>query len=86
MSLLLITATATITITTAVCAATSTAGATVRTVDGIITAVATARQIESGDLPVSGYQGPQSRAYGPMQSRIRAFLLEHQLLSSILFL
>lgn len=56
MSLLLITATAAITITAAACAATSTAGA-IRTVDDIITAVATASQIESGDLSMSGYQG-----------------------------
>lgn len=59
MSLLLIAGIAAITITAAACAATSaayaTAGATTRAVDDI---VAAAGQIEGGDLPVSGYQGP----------------------------
>lgn len=58
MSLLLITGIAAITITAAAYAATSTAGAATWTVDNIVTAAAAAGQIESGDLPVSGYQGP----------------------------
>lgn len=58
MSLLLITGIAAITITAAAYAATSTASAATWTVDNIVTAVAAAGQIESGDLPVSGYQGP----------------------------
>lgn len=62
MPLLLIAAITAITITTTACAATSAtyaaAGAATRTIHDIVGTVAAASQIEGGDLPMSGYQGP----------------------------
>lgn len=58
--LLLIAGIATVTV-TAACVATgaayAAAGAATRAVDDFVAAISAASQVESGDLPVSGYQG-----------------------------
>lgn len=70
-------ATATATTVTAVATADTAyaAAGTTRTIGYVVTVTAATGQIEGGNLSMSGYQRSQSRAYGPMQSGIRAFLL-----------